>query len=58
MLSLMDKTFFDQAVRHELMTYYNIQKIAAGQGNDYATGCLMDYNYFKNYYNMIEIDLS
>ena len=35
-----------------------IRKIATGQGDDYTTGCLLDYNYFKNYYKMIAIDLS
>ena len=33
------------------------QKIAIGQGDDYTTGCLLDYNYFNNYYKMIAIDL-
>ena len=42
----------------ELLTYENIQKIATGQGDDYTTGCLLDYNYFKNYFKMIAIDLS
>ena len=36
----------------------NIRKIATGQGDDYTTGCLLDYNYFKNYYKMIAIDLT
>ena len=35
-----------------------IQKIAIGQGDDCTTGCLLDCNYFKNYYKMIAIDLS
>ena len=26
--------------------------------NDYTTCCLLDYNYFKNHYKMISIDLS
>ena len=29
-----------------------------GQGNDYTTGCLLDYTYFKKYYKLIAIDLS
>ena len=29
-----------------------------GQGDDYTTGCLLDYSYFKDYYKMIAIDLS
>ena len=39
-------------------TCENIRKIATGQGDDYATGCLLDYSYFKDYYKMIAIDLS
>ena len=26
--------------------------------DDYATGCLLDYIYFKNYYEMVAVDLS
>ena len=47
-----------QPVKNYLITYENIQKIATGQGDDYTTGCLLDYNYFKNYFKMIAIDLS
>ena len=28
-------------------TYENIRKTAIGQGDDYTTGCLLDYTYFK-----------
>ena len=40
------------------MTYDNIRMIATGQGDEYTSGCLLDYNYFKNCYKMIAIDLS
>ena len=43
------RNFFDQPVKNNLTTYDNIRKIAAGQGDDYTTGCLLDYNYFNNY---------
>ena len=39
-------------------TYENIRKIVTGQGDDYATGCLLDYSYFKNHYKRIAIDSS
>ena len=52
------KNFFDQPVRNDKVTYENIRKIATGQGDDYTTGCLLDYTYFKKYYKMIAIDLS
>ena len=41
-----------------MRTYNNIRKIAAGQGDDYTSGCSLDYTYFKNYYKTVEIDLS
>ena len=39
-------------------TYENIRKVAAGQVDDFTTGCLLDYPYFKENYKMVAIDLS
>ena len=47
-----------QLVRSNSITYDSIRKIVTGQGDDYKTGCLLDYNYFKNYQKMITIDLN
>ena len=52
------KNFFDQLIKTNNVTYENIRKIATGQGDDYITGCLLDYIYFKNYYKMITVDLN
>ena len=52
------KNFFDQPIKNDKVTYDNIIKIATGQGDDYTTGCLLDYTYFKKYYKMIATDLS
>ena len=52
------KNFFDQPINSDLKTYENIRKIATGQGDDYTTGCLLDYSYFKYYDKMITIGLS
>ena len=54
----MVKTFFDQLVRSDKVTCENIRKIVTGQGDDYTTGCLLDYAYSKKYYKVIAIDLS
>ena len=35
-----------------------LTKIATDQGDDYTTGCSLDYSYFKDYYKMIAVDLS
>ena len=52
------KNFFGQPISSKLKTYGNIRKIATGKRDDYKTGCLLDYCYFKENYKMIAIDLS
>ena len=51
------RNFYDQPVNDIIKQYDEIRKIATGQGDDYTTGCLLDYQYFKDYYNLIVIDL-
>ena len=51
------RNLFDKPLKNYLKTY-NIRKIATGQGDNYTTGCLLDYPYFKKYYKLIAIDLS
>ena len=45
-------------MNNNFKTYENIRKIATSLGDDYTTGCLLDYSYFKDHYKMIAIDLS
>ena len=52
------ENFFDQTIKNNKVTYENIRKIAAGQGDDYTTGCFLDYSYFSDTYKMIAVDLS
>ena len=33
-------------------------KLMTGQSEDYTTGCLLDYEYVKNRYRLIAVDLS
>ena len=47
---------FDQPIEGKLKTYDKIRKIATGQGDDYATRCLLNYPYFENYYKLIALD--
>ena len=53
-----DKNVFDKSIKNDFKTYENIKKIATGQGDDYTSGCLLDYPYFKENYKMIAIDSS
>ena len=52
------RSFFDQPIKNNLKTHDNIRKIATGQGDDYTTGCLLDYPYFKKYFKSNALDLS
>ena len=52
------RNFFDQPINNMNKTYENTRKITIGQGDDYTTGCLLDYSYFKENYKLIAIDLS
>ena len=52
------ENFFDQPIKNNKVTYENIRKIATGQGDDYTTGCLLDYSYFMDTCKMIAVDLS
>ena len=42
--------FFDEPIENDKITYDNIRKTATGLGDDYTTGCLLDYIYFKENY--------
>ena len=46
------ENFFDQPIKDY------IRKVATGKGDDYTTGCLLDYTYFRDNYKIIAVDLS
>ena len=50
------KSFFDLPVKNEEETYEKI--IDMSNNNDYTTGNLLDFGYFKENYKLIAIDLS
>ena len=50
-----EKNVFDPPVRNNKKIYENVRKIATGQGDDYTTGCLLDYAYFRDIYKVIAI---
>ena len=38
--------------------YDETRNSGTGQGDDYTKGCLLDYQYFKDHYNLIAVELS
>ena len=43
------RNFYDQAINDLIKVYDEIRKSGTGQGDDYTTGCLLDYQYFKDH---------
>ena len=54
---IIDKlAFFDLSIKTEEEAYE--KNIDISRNNEYTTGSLLDYDYFKKYYKLIAIDLS
>ena len=52
------RSYHDQPINDLIKQYDEIRKISTGKGDDYMTGCLLDFAYFKNNYRLIAADLS
>ena len=52
------KNFYDHPIYSDINWYKEIIKLTTGQGEDYTTGCLLEYDYIKNNYRLIAVDLS
>ena len=50
--------FCDQALGSYIKRYEEIRKLTTEQGEDYTTGCLLNYDRIKNPYRLIAVDLS
>ena len=51
------RNFYDRPINNQIKKYDEVRKIATGKGDDYTTGCLLDYQYFKVHYQLIAVDL-
>ena len=56
---LSDETnFYDQPINNFKKYYDEVRKNSIGQGDDYTTGCLLGYAYFKDNYKLIAVGLN
>ena len=53
-----EKKIYDQATDSNIKRYKKIRKLTTGTGENYTSGCLLDYDYIKNHYRLIAVDLS
>ena len=52
------KFFYDNPMESDIEKYRELKKVMIGKGEDYTTGSLLDYNYFKKHYKLVAVDLS
>ena len=52
------RNFYHEPINDIIKQYDEVRKVSVGYGDDYATGCLLDYAYFKDNYKLIAVDFS
>ena len=52
------RNFYDEPINDQIKKYDEIRKIATGKVDNYATECLLDFQYFKDHYQLICCNLS
>ena len=52
------RNFYDNPIESDIEKYRELKKVMTGKGEDYTTGSLLDYNYFKKHYKLVTVDLS
>ena len=52
------RNFYDQPINSDERQYDELRKVTLGKGDDYTTGCLLDFAYFKRDCKIIAVDLS
>ena len=52
------RNFYDQPINEIIKQYDEVRKVSTKYGDDYTTGCLLDYAYFKDNCRLIAVDLS
>ena len=50
------RNFYDQPINDLIKQYDEVRKVSTGHGDDYTTGSLLDYAYFKDNYKLIAVD--
>ena len=51
------RKFYDQPINDSIKRYDEVRKISTRKGDDYTTGCLLDFAYLKKNYKITVADL-
>ena len=52
------RNFYDNPIESDVEKYRELKRAMIRKGEDYTTGSLLDYDYFKKHYKLVAVDLS
>ena len=52
------RNFYDNPIESDVEKYIELKKVMIGKGEDYTTGSLLHFDYFKKHYKLVAVDLS
>ena len=52
------RNFYDNPIESDIEKYRELKKVMIGNGKEYTTGSLLDFNYFNKHYKLVAVDLS
>ena len=52
------RNFYGQPIKDSIKKHDEVRKVSTGRGDDYTTGCLLDFAYFEKNYILIPANLS
>ena len=52
------RNFYENPIENDIEKYRDLKRIMIGKGEDYTTGSLLGYDYFKKNYKLVVVDLS
>ena len=53
-----ERSFYDNPIENDIEKYRELKKVMIGKGENYTTGSLLHYDYFKKHYKLVAVDLS
>ena len=51
------RNFYVNPIESDIEKYRELKKVMIGKGEDYTTGSLLDFNYFKKHYKLLAVGL-
>ena len=49
------RNFYDQPINNSMKQYDEVRKISTGEGDDYTTGCFLDYSCFRKNIDYLQL---